>query len=128
VKKGVKGAVLITAGFAEVGREGKLLEDEVVGIAQEGGIRFVGPNGMGIWSAAAKLNLSFEQAPLAGSIAFVSQSGTFGGSLSEIAGAKGYGLSKFILPLRIIWSTWPPMKRRRSWCFTWKVLRTAYGS
>jgi acyl-CoA synthetase (NDP forming) len=96
VKKGVKGAVLITAGFAEVGQEGKILEDAVAHIAQEGEIRFVGPNGMGIWSAAGMLNLSFEQAPLAGSIAFVSQSGTFGGSLSEIAGAKGYGLSKFI--------------------------------
>jgi len=96
VQKGVKGAVLITAGFAEVGQEGKILEDEVVRIAQEGGMRFVGPNGMGIWSAAGMLNLSFEQSPLAGSIAFVSQSGTFGGSLSEIAGAKGYGLSKFI--------------------------------
>jgi acetate---CoA ligase (ADP-forming) len=96
VKKGVKGAILITAGFAEVGPEGKALEDEVVGIAKEGGMRFVGPNGMGIWSAAGMLSLSFEQAPLAGPIAFVSQSGTFGGSLSEIAGAKGYGLSKFI--------------------------------
>lgn len=96
VKKGVKGAVLITAGFAEVGEEGKALEDEVVRIAREGGLRFVGPNGMGIWSAAGMLNLCFEQAPLPGPIAFVSQSGTFGGALSEIAGTKGYGLSKFI--------------------------------
>jgi len=95
VKKGVGGAVLITAGFAEVGREGKVLEEEVTAIAREGGIRFVGPNGMGIWSAAGMLNLSFEQAPLPGPIAFVSQSGTFGGSLSEIASAKGYGLSTF---------------------------------
>ena len=96
VRKGVKGAVLITAGFAEIGREGKVLEDEVVRIAREGGIRFVGPNGMGIWSAAGMLNMCFEQSPLSGPIAFVSQSGTFGGSLSEIAGTKGYGLSKFI--------------------------------
>ena len=95
-KKGIKGVVLITAGFAEVGAEGRKLEDEVVGIAREGGIRFVGPNGMGIWSAAGKLSLAFDQAPLAGPIAFVSQSGTFGGSLSEIAVTKGYGLSKFI--------------------------------
>jgi acyl-CoA synthetase (NDP forming) len=96
VQKGVKGAVVITAGFAEVGQEGRILESEVVRIANEGGIRFVGPNGMGIWSAAGKLSLSFDNAPLAGSIAFVSQSGTFGGALSESAGAKGYGLSKFI--------------------------------
>ncbi len=95
-EKGVRGVVLITAGFAEIGPEGKILEDKVVGAARKGGIRFVGPNCMGIWSRAGLLCLSFDKAPLAGSIAFVSQSGTFGVSLSEIAGAKGYGLSKFI--------------------------------
>ena len=95
-EKGVRGVVLITAGFAEIGPEGKILEDKVVGAARKGGIRFVGPNCMGIWSRAGLLCLSFDKAPLAGPIAFVSQSGTFGVSLSEIAGAKGYGLSKFI--------------------------------
>jgi len=94
--KGVKGAVVISAGFAESGKEGKALQDEVVRIAREGSVRFVGPNCMGIWSAAGKLNLCFDQAPKPGAIAFVSQSGTFGGYLSEIASAKGYGLSKFI--------------------------------
>lgn len=96
VEKGVKGAVLITAGFAETGEEGKALEDEVVRIAREGGIRFVGPNGMGIYSSAVSLNLCFFQNPSKGRIAFVSQSGTFGGLLAEIASKKGYGLSKFI--------------------------------
>jgi len=96
ITKGVKGAVVISAGFAEAGKEGKALQDELVRIARQGKIRFVGPNCMGIWSAAGKLNLCFEQAPKSGAIAFVSQSGTFGGYLSEIATAKGYGLSKFI--------------------------------
>jgi acyl-CoA synthetase (NDP forming) len=96
VAKRVKGAVVISAGFAEAGKEGKALEDKVVAIARKGRIRFVGPNCMGIWSAAGKLNLCFNQAPKPGAIAFVSQSGTFGGYLSEIASAKGYGLSKFI--------------------------------
>ncbi|MBN1665295.1 MAG: CoA-binding protein [Deltaproteobacteria bacterium] len=96
IQKGVKGAIVVSAGFAEVGPEGKVLEDEVVAIAREGGIRFIGPNCMGIWSAAGMLSLSFEKAPLPGHIAFVSQSGTFGGVLSEIAVTKGYGLSKFI--------------------------------
>ena len=76
--KGVRGAVVITAGFAETGGEGRILQDEVVRIARAGGIRFVGPNCMGIWSSAARLNLCFDQPPLAGGIAFVSQSGTFG--------------------------------------------------
>jgi len=96
IEKGVKGAIVITAGFAEIGPEGKALEDEVVAIAKDGGIRFIGPNCMGIWSAAGTLSLSFEKAPLPGPIAFVSQSGTFGGVLAEIAGTKGYGMSKFI--------------------------------
>ena len=96
VVKGVRGAVLITAGFAEAGQEGRTLQDEVVRIAREGKIRFVGPNGMGIWSSAARLNLSFDEAPRKGRIAFVSQSGTFGGLLAQVASIKGYGLSKFI--------------------------------
>jgi len=96
VEKGVRGVVLITAGFAEIGEEGKAIEQRVVRIARDGGIRIVGPNCMGIWSAAGQLNLSFEQAPGAGSISFVSQSGTFGGYLFQIANQKGYGFSKFI--------------------------------
>jgi acyl-CoA synthetase (NDP forming) len=96
VAKHVKGAVVISAGFAEAGKKGAALQDELVNIARQGRIRFVGPNCMGIWSAVGKLNLSFERAPQSGAIAFVSQSGTFGGYLSEIASAKGYGLSKFI--------------------------------
>ena len=95
-KKGVKGVILIPGGFAEAGSEGKALEDKVVSIARAGKIRFVGPNCMGIWSAAGNLNLCFHRVPKPGGIAFVSQSGTFGGYLSEIANAKGYGLSKFI--------------------------------
>ena len=96
VARGVKGAVLITAGFAETGEAGRVLQDEVVRIARAGGIRFVGPNGMGIWSSANRLNLSFDEPPAEGRIAFVSQSGTFGGLLAQIATAKGYGLSKFM--------------------------------
>lgn len=96
IKKGVKGLVLITAGFAEIGAEGKALQDKVVAIAREGGIRFVGPNCMGVWSAAGNLNLCFYKKPDAGAIAFVSQSGTYGTHLSEQANARGYGLSKFI--------------------------------
>lgn len=96
VAKRVKTAIVISGGFAEAGKEGKALEDKVARIAREGRIRFVGPNCMGIWSAVGHLNLCFPQAPKPGAIAFVSQSGTFGGYLSEIANAKGYGLSKFI--------------------------------
>lgn len=96
VEKGVKGVILITAGYSEIGEEGKAIEDEVAQIAREGGIRLVGPNCMGLWSSSVNLNLSFELAPRTGPISFISQSGTFGVFLSEIANSKGYGLSKFV--------------------------------
>ena len=96
VAKGIKGAVIITAGFAETSKEGQRLQDEVVKIAQKGGIRFVGPNVMGIYSSVATLNLCFDTLPPKGRIAFVSQSGTFGGFLAMRASAAGYGLSKII--------------------------------
>ena len=96
IRKGIKGAVVISAGFAEVGEEGREIEHAMVEVARSGGIRLVGPNGMGIWSAAGQLSLCFPQAPKAGPIAFVSQSGTFGVAMAQVASNKGYGLSKFI--------------------------------
>lgn len=96
VKKGVRGAVIITADFAETGEHGKQLEEKTVRIAREGGIRFVGPNCMGIWSSAVALNLALPRQPIPGHLAFVSQSGTYGIALARIADDKGFGLSKFI--------------------------------
>ncbi len=96
VEKGVKGAVIVTADFAETGQKGKALESEAVRIAREGGLRFVGPNCMGIWSSAVGLNLALTKNPVSGHLAFVSQSGSYGNTLARIADEKGYGLSKFI--------------------------------
>jgi acyl-CoA synthetase (NDP forming) len=96
IEKGIKGAVVISAGFAEVGEEGREFEHEMVEVARSGGIRLVGPNCMGIWSAAGQLSLCFPRAPKAGPIAFVSQSGTFGVAMAQVATNTGYGLSKFI--------------------------------
>jgi acyl-CoA synthetase (NDP forming) len=95
-RKGIRAAMVISAGFAETGPEGRALEDETVRIARAGGIRFIGPNCMGIWSAIGDLNTAFHTSPKAGSIAFISQSGTFGGYMSEMASAKGYGLRAFV--------------------------------
>jgi acetyltransferase len=96
IEKGIKGAVVISAGFAEIGEEGKELEQAMVEVARSGGIRLVGPNCMGIWSAAGQLNLCFPEAPKQDPIAFISQSGTFGVAMAQVASNKGYGLSKFI--------------------------------
>ncbi|OGP50084.1 MAG: hypothetical protein A2Y79_07150 [Deltaproteobacteria bacterium RBG_13_43_22] len=96
IQKGIKGAVLITAGFAETGSRGQALQEEVTRIARQGGIRFVGPNCMGIYSAAANLNLSLPGEVPKGSIGFISQSGTFGGIFARAAASRGCGLSSFI--------------------------------
>ncbi len=96
VQKGVKGAVMLTAGFAEASEEGKSLQDKVVSIAHRGGIRFVGPNCMGITNSVAKLNLVFPVATRPGPISFISQSGTMGIYLFQVAMSKGYGFSKFV--------------------------------
>jgi len=96
VQKGIKGAVIVSAGFAETGNEGRALQDEVTQLARQGGLRFVGPNCMGIWSSACNLDLALRNDVRKGDIAFVSQSGTFGIIFSRAAMNKGYGLSKFI--------------------------------
>ena len=96
VKKGIKGGVIISADFAETGEEGKALEEETTRIARSGGLRFVGPNGNGIWTSAVGLNAWSMPKPIPGSLGFISQSGTFGGIATMTATMKGFGLSKFI--------------------------------
>lgn len=96
LKKGVKGVVMITAGFAETGAEGRKLQDRVVKMAHDAGIRMVGPNSNGIYSSRMRLNLVYHRPPRMGSISFISQSGTLGGYLFEWANNKGYGFSKFV--------------------------------
>jgi acetate---CoA ligase (ADP-forming) len=96
IAKGIPGVVVISAGFAETGDKGRRLEAEIASLARDGGIRLVGPNCMGIFSATGRLSLCFSQAPQSGSIAFVSQSGTFGVSIAQVAASQGYGLSKFV--------------------------------
>src|SRR5208283_942514 len=96
IKKGIRGGVIISADFAETGEEGKALEEETTRIARSGGLRFVGPNGNGIWTSAVGLNAWSMPQPIPGSLGFISQSGTFGGLATMAATLKGFGLSKFI--------------------------------
>ena len=94
--KGVKAMVVISAGFAEIGAEGKRLQDEVVEIARAANIRFMGPNGMGIYTSGVRLNTAFDFMPKPGGISFISQSGTMGAFLMGIASDKGYGFNAFL--------------------------------
>ncbi|KCZ73056.1 CoA binding protein,ATP-grasp domain protein [Candidatus Methanoperedens nitroreducens] len=75
-KKGVKLAVVISAGFKETGEEGRILEDKVLQIARKYGIRMVGPNCLGIILPHKRINATFDPAsPRPGRLAFISQSG-----------------------------------------------------
>lgn len=96
VEKGVKGGLIISADFAETGERGRALEEETVRIAREGGLRFIGPNGNGMWTSAVGLNISPLPTPAPGRLAMISQSGMFGGAAIHATMGKGFGLSKFV--------------------------------
>ncbi|MEM1550332.1 MAG: CoA-binding protein, partial [Candidatus Bathyarchaeia archaeon] len=95
--KGVKGVVVISAGFGETGREGAQLERELVSICRKYGMRMQGPNCLGIISVQSCMNASFAPAtPPPGNIAFVSQSGGVGIAVLNWAIKNEIGLTKFI--------------------------------
>lgn len=89
-KKGVAGAVVISAGFKEIGQEGALLERKVVENARS--MRIIGPNCLGIidTNEEVSLNATFAKAmPRRGNIGFVSQSGALGGAILDYARGRG---------------------------------------
>jgi len=93
----VKSAIIITAGFKEIGPEGKKLEEEVVRIARRAGIRFIGPNCLGVISPPHKLNASFGgDLPVPGSIGYISQSGALLAAILDLANANGMGFSSLV--------------------------------
>ncbi|MBM4024913.1 MAG: CoA-binding protein, partial [Planctomycetes bacterium] len=93
----VKSAIIITAGFKEVGPEGKKLEEEVVKIAKRAGIRFIGPNCLGLIAPSHRLNASFGgDLPVPGSIGYISQSGALLAAILDLANANGIGFSSLV--------------------------------
>lgn len=95
-EKGVKGIVLITAGFGETGEEGKREERELVEIAHKYGMRIIGPNCVGIMNTHNSMNATFIMDAKKGDIAFVSQSGALGAGIVYKTVKEGIGFSKFI--------------------------------
>ncbi|MFZ2148341.1 MAG: acetate--CoA ligase family protein [Sedimentisphaerales bacterium] len=96
-KIGVKAVIIITAGFKEVGSEGKALEEQVIQTARQAGIRVIGPNCLGVIVPANKLNASFGgDIPTAGGIAYLSQSGALLAAILDIANANSIGFSKLV--------------------------------
>ncbi len=97
--KGVKALVVISAGFGETGEEGRRLQQELVDVCRETGMRLVGPNCMGVINTDPEvmLNGTFAQAsPPEGRIAFMSQSGALGIAVINMANRLGLGLSSFV--------------------------------
>lgn len=91
--KGVKAAIIITGGFAEMGSEGKRFQEEIVKAAGE--MRIVGPNTMGIANLTHNLNISFLR-PLKGPFALISQGGNVVDEVEYIARRKGIGFTQII--------------------------------
>jgi acetyl coenzyme A synthetase (ADP forming)-like protein len=98
-QKGVKGLVIITAGFREIGGEGVILEERLKELLAKYGMRAVGPNCMGLCNSdpRIRLNVTFSSARMReGDIAFVSQSGALGMAILDMADDLGLGLAYFV--------------------------------
>lgn len=94
---GVKGLVVLSGGFAEVGPDGARLQQQLLEACRQGGMRLVGPNCLGVLNTRIGLNATFApQTPPAGRIAFASQSGAFGIAAIAECARRGLGLSSFV--------------------------------
>lgn len=98
VRKKVKGLVVISAGFAEVGGEGAERQEELAALCREHGIRMIGPNCMGVLNTdeEVSMNASFaNSSPVPGGASFLSQSGALGEAILADARALGIGIRHF---------------------------------
>jgi len=98
-RKGVRALVVVSAGFAEIGGEGRTLQDELLRICRAYGMRLIGPNCIGIINTdpEVRLNATFGPLPpLEGRVGFASQSGALGLAIIDYARSLGLGLSSFV--------------------------------
>jgi len=94
---GIKGIIIMSAGFKETGDKGKILEDKVKKIAFRYGIRVIGPNCLGVIVPHQKMNISFAPGmPSKGHVAFISQSGALCTSVLDWAVGENIGFSYFV--------------------------------
>lgn len=89
--KGARGAVVISGGFREAGRED--LERELVRVAREGGLRIIGPNCQGLNYTPNRLCASWPLITRSGPLAVISQSGTIAAAVAGWAESEGVGIS-----------------------------------
>lgn len=97
--KGVKALVVISAGFSEIGPAGAALQQELVSVCRESGMRLVGPNCMGLVNTDPGVSLDGQFSPFRpkqGKMGFLSQSGALGIAVIEHANSLGLGMSSFV--------------------------------
>ena len=98
-QKGVRGVIIISAGFGESSPEGKAKQDAILDIAQRYGMRIVGPNCMGIVNTDPEVNMNATFSPIfppTGGIAMGTQSGALGQTILEYAKNLNIGISTFV--------------------------------
>ena len=99
-RKGTRAAIVFGAGFAEMGEDGLRLELELLAAARKTGIRICGPNNLGVINAFDGVTATFSQyafdPPIAGPVAFASQSGAFGTGIAALARNRGVGFGYFV--------------------------------
>jgi len=100
IEKKVKGVIIISSGFSEIGSEGKKLEENLKKIIK-GKTRVIGPNCIGVLDTTTKNDTLFLsqrrlKRPKEGNIAFISQSGAVGSTILDWLSEEGIGISKFV--------------------------------
>ena len=94
---GIRGLILISAGFKEVGESGKILEEKIIEIKKKYDMRIIGPNCLGIIHPDIGLNATFiPKKQKTGSIAFISQSGALGSAILDLATHENINFSNFV--------------------------------
>jgi acyl-CoA synthetase (NDP forming) len=97
VRKGIRTAIIISGGFSETGTPGRKLENELVEIARQGNLQFVGPNTMGHMDTGSQLStLPWTEIITPGSVALLAQSGNMGHRILYNLKGAGIGFSKFV--------------------------------
>jgi len=98
-QKGVRWAIIETAGFSEYGEEGIRLEEQIEEVAHRYGIRFLGPNCVGVMSVEDGFSVPFlrvNKPTQVGEVSLVSQSGGVGFSVLNLMANEGIGYNKFV--------------------------------
>lgn len=97
-KRGIHAAIIVSAGFREVGAEGAALEGGCLEVARKYGIRLLGPNCIGTIDTHLPLDTTFLQPPMPaqGGIGFISHSGAFCAAIVDWARSQGFGFSRLV--------------------------------